>query len=142
MLKKAREFKERMLKGSRDKEVSSGPAEPGKTLLSEARRIGGIHGTCSANELNLRQQSNNGLNSTKEIHQIMNYQFNQNSARGSGVTDQIKIDEPRNNQAELYRMNRFERTPMIESVFSLAWIPFRDEPTVKKEPNSGFEKTL
>ena len=55
MIKKSREFKERMLKGSSDKEFSSGPGEAGKTLLSEARRIGGIHGTCSANELNLRQ---------------------------------------------------------------------------------------
>ena len=72
----------------------------------------------------------------------MNYQFNQNSARGSGVTDQIKIDEPRNNQAELNRMNRFEKMTMIESIFSQSWIQFRDEPTIKKEPNSGFEKTL
>lgn len=31
---------------------------------------------------------------------------------------------------------------MIESIFTLSWIQMRDEPTVKKEPNSGFEKTL
>ena len=31
---------------------------------------------------------------------------------------------------------------MIESIFSLSWIPLRDEPAMKKEPNSGFEKTL
>ena len=31
---------------------------------------------------------------------------------------------------------------MIESIFSLSWIPIRDEPVMKKEPNSGFEKTL
>lgn len=31
---------------------------------------------------------------------------------------------------------------MIESIFSLSWIPLRDEPIMKKEPNSGFEKTL
>jgi len=54
MQRKAKEFKERMLKGSSDKEFSSGPAEPGKTLLSEATRRG-ILGTSSANELNLRQ---------------------------------------------------------------------------------------
>lgn len=96
MSRKVREFKERMLKGSNDNDHSARPGDPGKTLLSEATRRG-ILGTSSANELHLRQQNNNGLNSTKEIHQIMNYQFNQNSARGSGVTDQIKMDEPRNN---------------------------------------------
>ena len=53
MSKKAKEFKALMLKGSSDKDLTSGPAEPGKTLLSEATRRG-IHGTCSANELNLR----------------------------------------------------------------------------------------
>jgi hypothetical protein len=72
----------------------------------------------------------------------MNYQFNQNSARGSGVTDQIKIDEPRNTQADQLRLNRFEKMSMIESIFSLSWIQSRDEPTTKKDPNSGFEKTL
>jgi hypothetical protein len=72
----------------------------------------------------------------------MNYQFNQNSARGSGVTDQVKIDEPRNNQADLFRLKTFEKMSMIESIFSLSWIESRNEPTCKKDPNSGFEKTL
>ena len=31
---------------------------------------------------------------------------------------------------------------MIESIFSLSWIKMKDEPGVKREPNSGFEKTL
>ena len=31
---------------------------------------------------------------------------------------------------------------MIESIFSLSWVKERHEPSVKKEPNSGFEKTL
>ena len=31
---------------------------------------------------------------------------------------------------------------MIESLFQVSWIHYRDEPTLKKEPNSGFEKTL
>jgi len=31
---------------------------------------------------------------------------------------------------------------MIESLFSYSWITQRDEPSFKKEPNSGFEKTL
>ena len=31
---------------------------------------------------------------------------------------------------------------MIESIFSLSWIPIRDEPVMKKALHSGFEKTL
>lgn len=31
---------------------------------------------------------------------------------------------------------------MIESLSSLSWLLRRDEPTVKKEPNSGFDKTV
>jgi hypothetical protein len=31
---------------------------------------------------------------------------------------------------------------MMESLFSLSWVNPRDEPTSKKEPNSGFDKTL
>jgi hypothetical protein len=31
---------------------------------------------------------------------------------------------------------------IIESIFSQSWIPAKDEPFIKKEPNSGFEKTL
>ena len=31
---------------------------------------------------------------------------------------------------------------MIESIFSLSWVKDRNEPAIKKEPNSGFEKTL
>jgi hypothetical protein len=31
---------------------------------------------------------------------------------------------------------------MIESLFSYSWISSKDEPSVRKEPNSGFEKTL
>lgn len=57
VMKRAREFRGRILKGGgNDKESASGSSGPAKTLLSEARRVGGIHGTCSANELNLRSQ--------------------------------------------------------------------------------------
>lgn len=32
---------------------------------------------------------------------------------------------------------------LIESIFSVTWLPsIKDEPTIKKEPNSGFDKTL
>jgi hypothetical protein len=31
---------------------------------------------------------------------------------------------------------------MIESIYQVSWIQLRNEPTLKKEPNSGFEKTL
>ena len=31
---------------------------------------------------------------------------------------------------------------MIESLFYLTWIPAPEDPTSRKEPNSGFEKTL
>jgi hypothetical protein len=123
MLKRVKDFKERMLKGAgNDKESASGSSGPAQTLLSEARRIGGIHGTCSANELNLRSQKNNGFDSTKDIQQMMNYQFNQNSARGSGTTDQMPLDEATNFKNEMQKTNRAERLTMIESIFSLSWI--------------------
>lgn len=31
---------------------------------------------------------------------------------------------------------------MIESIYQLSWIKMKDEPAGRKEPNSGFEKTL
>ena len=92
-----------------------------RTFLSEGRRIGGISGTGSVNELNTANA--NGFSSAADIHQMA---LNQYSARESGVQDQL----------------RREKMTMIESIFSLSWIQMRDEPTVRKEPNSGFEKTL
>jgi len=51
-----------------------GQSTHAKTLLSESKRIGGIQGTSSANELNLRGSTHkNGLSSTKEIQQIVSY---------------------------------------------------------------------
>jgi hypothetical protein len=73
---------------------------------------------------------------------MMNYQFNQNSARGSGTTEQMPLDEAAHFQNEMQKTNKSERQTMIESIFSLSWIKSRDEPATKREPNSGFEKTL
>lgn len=45
-----------------------------KTLLSESKRIGGIQGTSSANELKHRESLQRpGLNSTKEMQQLIGY---------------------------------------------------------------------
>jgi hypothetical protein len=54
MQKRARELKEKIVKNNKEPLVGSGE-NIGKNLLSEGRRIGGINGTCSVNELNLRQ---------------------------------------------------------------------------------------
>jgi hypothetical protein len=37
---------------------------------------------------------------------------------------------------------KFEKVSLIEQIFSLSWVHQRDEPAQKKEPASGFEKTL
>lgn len=60
----------------------------------------------------------------------MPYHLNLNTERENIYTD--------NN-----RMERLagQKMSMIESLFQLTWMPHRDEPTVRKEPNSGFEKT-
>ena len=77
------------------------------------------------------------------MQQLVGYQFNQNSARGSQNTaDHLRLDESRHLQNELNKIFRLDKMTMIESIFSYSWIPIRDEPVVKKEPNSGFEKTL
>ena len=124
--KRASERRTRLIsKGAGDNQNVNGPSGFGKTFLSEARRIGGISGTGSANELNPGSQ-NIGFSSAKDIHQMMNYQLNQYSARESGALEQHKR----------------EKMSMIESIFSISWMPMRDEPTMKREPNSGFEKTL
>lgn len=68
LLKRAKDVKANILKGvGTEKESHSGSSGPVKTLLSEARRIGGINGTCSANELNLRSQQQLGIDSSKDI---------------------------------------------------------------------------
>ena len=77
------------------------------------------------------------------MQQLIGYQFNQNSARGSQNTvDHLRLDESRQLQRELNKVFRLDQMTMIESIFSLSWIPIRDDPVMKKEPNSGFEKTL
>ena len=53
-----------------------------RTFLSEGRRIGGISGTGSVNELNTGNA--NGFSSAADIHQMA---LNQYSARESGVQD-------------------------------------------------------
>jgi len=35
-----------------------------------------------------------------------------------------------------------EKTSIAEELNTVTWVPYRDEPTVKKEPNSGFDKIL
>lgn len=117
-LRKVRDFKEKMMES---------PEVPGKSLL--AGRIGGGM-TCSANELN----NTNEIESKKEMYKMLN----KSSARGSGVMDQ-KFDE---NVQKLKELPKIQKMSMIESIFSLSWIQMRDEPHSKKEPNSGFEKTL
>ena len=60
--------------------------------------------------------------------------LNKNSARGSGVI----MDQKQDNSSK----KSSQKMSMIESIFSLSWMQIRDEPQQKKEPNSGFEKTL
>ena len=68
--KRASERRTRLIsKGAGDNQNVNGPSGFGKTFLSEARRIGGISGTGSANELNPGSQ-NIGFSSAKDIHQI------------------------------------------------------------------------
>ena len=111
-----------------------------KTLLQESKRIGGIHGTSSANDLGLMRNMN-GFNSVRE--HPAGYHFNQNSARGSSNNrEQLRLDESKNLQSELNKIFRIDKMTMIESIFSLSWVKDRNEPAIKKEPNSGFEKTL
>lgn len=83
-------------------------------LLNQA-----IHGTGSAEQLPF--QDNMGR-----------FQLNQNSEREGLNFEQLKIDTK----------NASQKLSMIESLFSYSWITQRDEPSFKKEPNSGFEKTL
>ena len=116
---------------------------PQKTLLSDDWRYGNIQGMLSLNELNLRSQKNKGFDSSNEIDQIIDYQFNQNSTRGSRTTDHMRLDEAQNLMDEFNKFIKSERKTIIESIYSLFWVPYRDDPkTAPKEPNSDFEKTL
>ena len=104
-------------------------SEP-KTLLSQSRKIGGFNGTGSANELFLKSQNNTASRKLTASKEGMPYHLNLNTERENIYTDNA-------------RMERIvgQKMSMIESLFQLTWMPSRDEPTVRKEPNSGFEKT-
>lgn len=89
ILRKQREYKKRHGRGgdqSAQNQASGGAsAHAGlggtashtpKTLLQESKRIGGIHGTSSANELSLLRNMN-GFNSVREMqNQPPGYHFN------------------------------------------------------------------
>lgn len=104
-----------------------------KTLISDSRRIGGILGTGSANDFGLSSQMNLGsgaFGSQRDIERIAIHQQNLNTERDNYQIDPLRTDT-----------KRTQKVSMIDSLFSFSWIAERDEPTVKKEPNSGFEKT-
>lgn len=68
------------------------------------------------------------------MRNIIRYQLNQNSERENNNN----LQEHHRSDAQFFQ----SKMSMMESLFSLSWVNHKDEPTVKKEPNSGFDKTL
>jgi hypothetical protein len=94
--------------------------------LATAARSQGHHGTNSLREF----QSH--FNNQYEMRNIIRYQVHQNSDREGLIVDHQR------SEAQIFQA----RQSMIESLFSCSWLSARNEPTLRKEPNSGFEKTL
>lgn len=56
------------------------------------------------------------------MHQIINYKYNQNSARGINGDQLIQDESYKNLQIEFNKIFRQDKMTMIESIFSVSWI--------------------